>query len=866
MRILLLLPFVFFASLSFGQGIGGKIVDENGNGIPYATLFVKEQMQGTTSNSEGSYQINLPAGQYNIQFRSMGYIAFNLLIEIDTQLVNRDITLAKQVFKLHEIRVYNSDEDPAYPIMRRAISMAPYYRKQIKSYRAEVYLKGTTIMEKIPRLIKKRAEVNAQGNQLKEGELFVGESYSTIDFEAPDRYHQKIISSRMSNRNDQKQSFDVGLFTYSVYQPDLGEQIMPLSPKAFAHYNFRYEGYLTEGDYLINKIKIIPKRKSRLLFDGYIYIVDGLWSVYFLQINDEQFFGEIKTGIQLAEVKDQLWMPISHHIKFDGGLMGIKGKVSYNSSVKYLSVEENQEVARPSLLTQYKEDAAIEKEIQTKTQQKIEQLMTKNELSNRDVARLSKLLQKEEKRKERESGVRKPLEIKETYKIDKPDSANCFNSDEWKSIRANPLTAQEIKSYQVNDSLRLAENTPKDSISTKKRKRKLGSILLGGNLSKKDARVKWHYNGLIAINDINFNAVEGWRYAQRLTLSSKTDSISSWKISPELAYSFDRNQFQWKLLGSHSIRGLRHREMGFSAGNSYVDYNGDMGVSPLIETSSTLYFKQNYARYFQQKWLEVHYKGEIRNGLWLQSKVGHYQRFHRENISNYSFAYKDRNYAPNQILNPAGLPVSLPDQTALIVEIGLHFTPFQRYSIKNGTKRNRGSSWPTFTLDYCKGIKKLTGSNSDFDLMELGIQQTIETGIFSKVSYGLSAGYFLNNNSVHFADYLTINTSPIPVNIKTSEHYFRMLPYYTYNTPAWYDQAHIKYTSSYLLLKYLPWISERLWKENIYLMYLSTPNLKHYTEAGYSLSDILFMGEIGIYSGFENGQYRSMGLRVVFKM
>jgi hypothetical protein len=37
----------------------------------------------------------------------------------------------------------------------------------------------------------------------------------------------------------------------------------------------------------------------------------------------------------------------------------------------------------------------------------------------------------------------------------------------------------------------------------------------------------------------------------------------------------------------------------------------------------------------------------------------------------------------------------------------------------------------------------------------------------------------------------------------------------------------------------------------------------NYTEIGYSISEILFIGEAGVYAGFDDFRYRSVGLRAI---
>ena len=92
------------------------------------------------------------------------------------------------------------------------------------------------------------------------------------------------------------------------------------------------------------------------------------------------------------------------------------------------------------------------------------------------------------------------------------------------------------------------------------------------------------------------------------------------------------------------------------------------------------------------------------------------------------------------------------------------------------------------------------------------------------------------------------------------EDAFMIPAYYSLSTPEFYGEVHIKYTTPYLLLKLLPGLSNTLMRENLSLSYLGSRYHTNYTEIGYSISEIFFLGRIGVYVGFEDLKYRSTEL------
>ena len=114
---------------------------------------------------------------------------------------------------------------------------------------------------------------------------------------------------------------------------------------------------------------------------------------------------------------------------------------------------------------------------------------------------------------------------------------------------------------------------------------------------------------------------------------------------------------------------------------------------------------------------------------------------------------------------------------------------------------------------------------------------------------------------MHYSDYSHLKASPLLVDMIGFKETFLLLDYYRASTNESYVQAHANLSSSYLLLKMLPWFSERLWNEAVSVDYLYTPSVAHHIQAGYSLTDIGFLFDIGVFTAFENWRYHGTGLR-----
>ena len=53
--------------------VWGKVIDENGESLPGATIFIVEKQKGANANENGEYNIKLKPGKYTIECSYVGY-------------------------------------------------------------------------------------------------------------------------------------------------------------------------------------------------------------------------------------------------------------------------------------------------------------------------------------------------------------------------------------------------------------------------------------------------------------------------------------------------------------------------------------------------------------------------------------------------------------------------------------------------------------------------------------------------------------------------------------------------------------------------------------------------------------------------
>ena len=267
------------------------------------------------------------------------------------------------------------------------------------------------------------------------------------------------------------------------------------------------------------------------------------------------------------------------------------------------------------------------------------------------------------------------------------------------------------------------------------------------------------------------------------------------------------------------------------------------------------------------------HRSEITNGLTLSLTARYEKREPLDNISSFSFFRTDRQYSVNLPDNPfvsgevegygSFTPVS---HSNAAFTARLSYTPRQRYRLSGGAKINAGSAYPTFGLTWKHGYNYSDTISGHYDLIMAEVFRRSSFGSLNELRWRVRGGGFINSANLQLQDMYFFNTQASPVLLNNYEDAFYLRQYYSISAPRFFAEGHIRYTSSTLLLKRLPGLSRTLIRENTSLSALWTPDYGVYVEAGYSLSEIFFLAELGVYAGFRDMKPEAIALRLILRL
>lgn len=844
----------------FSQGIEGQITNYKGEAVPYASIFVSSLHKGTTANEKGFFILPLPKGEYQVAFQYLGYKSLKVPLTIDQDFQQLNVVLQPQEYMLPEVIITASGEDPAYYVMRKAIGMSQYYRNQLSSYSADVYLKGSGKAIKIPTLLK--SQLKKEG--IEEGKYYVTETISDILYRKGEPLQTNVHSMRSSMPGGD--SSPMQFMTLSLYNDNEG-LITPLSKEAFSVYRFKLDGTFLEGDHTIHKIKVIPKRKGNDLYSGTIFIREGSWSLHSVQLSLDQNLFSATINQVYQEVYPMVWLPVSHDYDLKVSLMGTVFSLRYLVNLSNCKVTLNNQLdhafyaalaqeTKISSVPITENDVASSVKVVTneaKSKERISELMESNGLNNKEMRELNQLIRMEAKQK----GERPSLEIK-MRNTEIADSAKVRTVDYWKQNRPVPLSEGEYTSFPVN------EREKKESDSSSKRKF-FGTVnkILGGSTYNLKRDWEIQHNGLIGINSLEYNTVDGFAYLQQLKFKKTLKPGHSITFLTDGTYAFARKKIMGKFGVNYAFAPLNRGLLTATIGSASTDFNAHSGLVPFFNSITSLFFKQNIIKLYQEEFVDAQLQYDIVNGLEMKLQGRLSNRTKLTNNTDYFITNPaDEDFTSNFPTGIKGDTTLVSDSKRFTLGAELHFTPFQYYRIYKGRKQLSHSAYPTFGLMTKIGFSRDVPQTDNFYQLSFSMEQGFNQRLLGSFNYYVELGSFYGDKVRHFADYKHFSTSPTWIGPYAGNSTFRGLYPYDRSTSASYMQMHLHYEHARILLKRLPFLSGSVIRESLFVQHLMVENQKPWTEIGYGIKQLFFIFNVEVYTGFEGGKYKAAGLRL----
>lgn len=748
--------------------VKGVVTNELGEALSFSSITIKNTTKGTVANSHGAYALSMPPGEFVMVCHHVGYKVMEQSISVEGSDITINFKLSPQALAMPEV-VIKKGEDPALEIMRQAIKKRAFYNRQVDSFTVDVYIKGIIRSGAVPNKVLgqkvDKAALKRQGiDSIGRGILFLSESETKVAFTHPDKIKMEVVSSRKSGSGyGLSVPFSVNFYSENVVllNGNMAPRgfISPLADAAFRYYSFRYEGNFFEGDRMIDRIRVTPKRKNDPLFSGFIQVVDGEWRLHSVSLSvcknySLDLLDTVKITQVHAAINDDTWRVQNQVISFAANILG------FNLAGNFLNVYSNYNV-RPGFPKKFF-DRII--------------LKYNTAFNKRDSSYL---------------GYRRPvaLEPEENHSFLVKDSVQKKETD-------------SMYSQSTIDSLRRARKPVR-----------LRQFFWGGISRNFYDSVAWKtYRLEPMFKGLQFNSVEG------VTLSTQqTYTIlpryghHQFNVGLNTRYGFSNKHLN--IFGSFSITPKsshnRNQSFIFSGGKRVLQFNRENPIAEFSNSLSTLFYRRNYLKIYETWFGRAEYSRKFDNGLRLQATVNYEDRMPLENRNDFSLFYKDNDLLPNHPYELAS--VSFTAHAATVASVTVSFQPGQKYIQLPERKVAIGSSYPTFEIQYTKGLPGLFNSTANFDKWRLTSYDEVNLKLLGQFRYRANIGGFLQNENVDLPDFQHFNGNQLLFNY----HYlnsFQLAPYYRYSTTTgFYTLVHAEHHFNGLLTNKVPLFNRLKW-------------------------------------------------------
>lgn len=846
--------------------VTGKVTDEQGAAVPFVSVYIEGTTNGTTTNLDGDYQLAVPDGYHIVVFRYVGFKTTAKGIDVagNTKL---DCQLARVVYQLGEVMI-DGNEDPAYRIMRLARSKRKFYEEQIDEYSCRVYIKGVNYVKNLPKKILGRA-IEVDGlDASRSGIAYLSESVSEFHYKRPKFTKERVIASKVAGNSQGFTWNNATSLNFNIYEKSFNleglsgrDLISPLHPSATLYYRYVYKGFFMEDSIIVNRIGLVPRTTGIPLFHGDIFIQEHTWRIhgtdlYMTKESGIDFVDTIRMKVEFVPVAPDLWMQsnLTFDLKFNVKLVKVSGWGSFSAVFSNYNVRSFKRDNTAKRTNISEEEIQAQKD-EPKAKSEGTSSATKNKKQKDDLAKMREAAGDTTLKFDFKNFEKGPL-----VKVE--SEANTKDSTFWETVRVIPLTEVEQKGYALKDSLEVVRSSPAyiDSIDRKRNQFNWQNLFLGYRYynTKKNLTVSIP----APLGAVSFNTVEGYVIDLGPTVSyAQKKERWAFSGSANLRYGIASQTFYGK--GRLFYRFNARNRMSISAeGGHYVHQFDNEAIPDWINALYTLFFEQNYMRLYRHTFGKLGWGREIVTGLRVDASLYFGQRAQLYNATNLSGQFVDWDrwsFLPNTPAGQATTGAAMQNANAMIFGLSVRWKPGQKYLEFPDRTINLGSKWPTFKLLYRRGIP--LGATSDFDYLDLTIEDDHRLGMLGTLEWRAEAGIFASNNNIHFADFKHFATSEAHIQRPELGAYLA-LPYYLASTNQYYAAAHLEHHFKGFILNKVPLIKKLKWDFLAIGHYLYTPSYGHYWEVGVGLENIFKILRVDVAFPFRAEMPQPIAVRV----
>ncbi|KAA3977177.1 hypothetical protein DW985_10605 [Bacteroides ovatus] len=697
---------------------------------------------------------------------------------------------------------YTHQEISADSIIERVMTFAPLYETIVSDYRANLYIKGKMDIQKKNFILRYVPSMFRLQKGVRE---YLLETYSDLHYTAPNIYDQKVKASQGTVRGNRGLPGLLEYFNVNIYSSSLlnDERLLsPLAKNGQKYYKYRIDSVMGDPNNLDYRVRFIPRTKSDQLVGGYMVVSSNVWSVREIRFSGRSELITFTCWIQMGDVgKKNEFLPVRYDVEALFKFLGNKVDGNYTASLDYKSIELKEKKVR-----------------------------------------------KKEKRK---------YNLSESFSLQCDTNAYKTDASTFAIMRPIPLNESEKKLYH-DYTLR------RDTTTVEKPSKSQAFWGTMGDLMVEDYKFNLSNIGSVRfspfINPLlfSYSGSNGLSYRQDFRYNRLFRGDKLLRIVPKLGYNFTRKEFYWSLNADFEYWPQKRGFFRLNVGNGNRIYSSKVLDELKAMPDSIFNFDLIHLDYFKDLYFNFRHTVEVVNGL---------------DIGLGFSAHKRTAVEPSRFVITGDYPMPPPEfmdkfkntYISFAPRIRIEWTPGLYYYMNGKRKINLYSLYPTFSVDYERGIKGVFKSTGEYERIEFDLQHQIRMGLMRNIYYRFGFGAFTNQDELYFVDFANFSRHNLPVGWNDEiGGVFQVLDSRWYNSSRRYVRGHFTYEAPFLILRHLMKYTRYVQNERIYISALSMPHLQPYLEVGYGIGTHIF--DVGVFVSSENWKFGGIGCKFTFEL
>ena len=226
---------------------------------------------------------------------------------------------------------------------------------------------------------------------------------------------------------------------------------------------------------------------------------------------------------------------------------------------------------------------------------------------------------------------------------------------------------------------------------------------------------------------LSYSGSNGLSYRQSFKYNRLFKHDRLLRVVPKLGYNFTRKEFYWSVNTEFNYLPEKMGAVHIDFGNGNRIYSSDVLDDLKAIPDSVFDFNQIHLDYFYDLYFNFRHSIEIINGLELSVGLSTHRRK----------AVKSSKLVPltksRETLNEDIQNKIRNTYLSFAPRVRLEWTPCLYYYMNGHRKINLRSKYPTFSIDWERGIKGVFGSTGQYERLEFDLQHHIPLGLMRNI-------------------------------------------------------------------------------------------------------------------------------------